>query len=176
MNSFATYELFAVGIGAQFDYYHSEELNDTDYLIGATNDATTRKLRLCKPDKSPCQDLAFVDKQGAPVIGKDGINDMDGPSVGLVNGNPVMLVNTSKSNTPGTDRIWLARLTGSAPTSWRAEPLDAFQPGADDPGLSRDGTLVVYALEGSKPDSGAQHRHLGHLDGHTRPVQGPHGR
>jgi hypothetical protein len=125
----------------------------TDYLIGA-NYGNTRTLWLCKPDKGPCQNLVFVDQQGAPVMSKDGINDMDGPSVGLVDGNPVMLVNTSKSNTPGTERVWLARLTGSDPAKWRAEQLEAFPPGADDPGFSRDGSLVVYALKGSNTDSG----------------------
>lgn len=127
------------------------EHNGTPYLIGAydTTDTDHRRLALCKPDKSPCEDVTLLDSKGQQLVGDTyGINDVDGPSVGLVEGKLTMVLNGSSANTPGTEQVFIARLVDPAdPSEWQAIPADGLPQGADDPGLSRDGALVVYTLK-----------------------------
>jgi len=131
--------------------------NGTPYVVGAFDfiDNNHRRLALCKPDKSPCEDVTLLDSKGQTLVrDSSAINDVDGPSVGLVEGALTMVLNGSSNNAPGTEQVFIARLTGADPSRWQAIPAEGLPQGADDPGLSRDGALVVYTLKKSDGSHG----------------------
>jgi len=106
-------------------------LDDMTSLIAATSGAT-RTLTLCQ--KGTCTDLELLDTAGHPIVGPS-VNDMDGPPVGMLDGTPGMVFNTSKNNQAGTTQIWSGRPLDSSLQRWKVTPV-LNTTSADDPGIS----------------------------------------
>lgn len=114
-------------------------------FAGPAANGSDRELRFCTPFVTASCDKVVLQSGGVDLVG-----DIDGPSVALLADGPIMAFNVAPpSGDPGD--IYLGRPTIAGDLlAWEASPVLALNSPdtEDDPVLSDDGLLVVFARTG----------------------------
>lgn len=121
-------------------------------IAARPNADADRVLEYCAmvPSSDTCETISVVDALHQTPIA----DDLDGPSVAVVDGTPIMVFNVSIANQARTADVFEAVPDSAGDfTRWLAHPLEPFDrpnTSEDDPTIAADGTFVVVA---SKPAS-----------------------